>query len=119
MVCPYCREEIKSGAAKCKHCGSMLVDLSVTHGQVSVQGGLVLPSVSLTLSVLSFLMSAIGENWSSDGEYFLYLVFCVAGLIAGIVSVFTKPKGKGMAIAGIAISSLTFLLNLVSSFLPN
>ena len=24
MLCPLCKEEIKDGALKCKHCGSML-----------------------------------------------------------------------------------------------
>lgn len=24
MICPFCKEEIKDGAIKCKHCGSML-----------------------------------------------------------------------------------------------
>jgi heme A synthase len=24
MQCPFCKEEIKDGAIKCKHCGSML-----------------------------------------------------------------------------------------------
>ena len=26
MICPFCKEEIKDGAIKCKHCGSILGD---------------------------------------------------------------------------------------------
>jgi hypothetical protein len=26
MICPFCKEEIKDGAIKCKHCGSMLTE---------------------------------------------------------------------------------------------
>jgi len=28
MQCPYCKEEIKDGAIKCKHCSSFLNDVS-------------------------------------------------------------------------------------------
>jgi hypothetical protein len=30
--CPFCKEEIKSAAIKCKHCGSVLVDSRPQHG---------------------------------------------------------------------------------------
>lgn len=27
MECPFCKEDIKDGAIKCKHCGSMLEEI--------------------------------------------------------------------------------------------
>lgn len=35
MQCPFCKEEIQEGAAKCKHCGSMLKDV----GQPIINSG--------------------------------------------------------------------------------
>ncbi len=29
--CPYCKEEIKSDAVKCKHCGSMIAETKPSH----------------------------------------------------------------------------------------
>lgn len=29
MECPYCKEDIKDGAIKCKHCGSMLSEVKI------------------------------------------------------------------------------------------
>ena len=34
MICPYCKEDIKDGAIKCKHCGSMLNDTNEINNQV-------------------------------------------------------------------------------------
>ena len=34
-LCPYCREEIKADAIKCKHCGSMLIGEGVLTGEVT------------------------------------------------------------------------------------
>lgn len=30
-TCPYCKEEIKAGAVKCKHCGSKLAAIQPAH----------------------------------------------------------------------------------------
>ncbi len=34
QTCPYCKENIKAGAVKCKHCGSKLVATSPSHDGV-------------------------------------------------------------------------------------
>lgn len=38
MICPFCKEEIKDGAFKCKHCVSMLSNQdSVSAGTNNVE----------------------------------------------------------------------------------
>lgn len=34
MICPFCKEEIKDGAIKCRHCGSMLNGSNISKPQI-------------------------------------------------------------------------------------
>ena len=110
-ICSFCREEIKAGAIKCKHCGSTLVDMrggDSRHQAQRPEGTLWLPLPSLILSIMCLLMFADDSGWDEDTIIGLF-TFAVTALILGIVSVNTQPRGKGMAIAGIVMSSLTLL----------
>ncbi len=56
MICPFCQEEIKDGAIKCKHCGSMLTEPSPTApapvrdpGEMIGYLMLIVPAISILL----------------------------------------------------------------------
>ncbi|MDY0250057.1 MAG: DUF4190 domain-containing protein [Pseudomonas sp.] len=108
--CPFCQEDIKVGAIKCKHCGSMLVDIS--HGQTlngpKETGTLWLPVPSMVIGIICLLALFDDSGWDVDmltGLFFMGIV----SLVLGIVSVAIQQAGKGMAIAGIVLSSLSLL----------
>ncbi len=80
MICPFCKEEIKDGAIKCKHCGSMLVSQS---GKSKIAAGLFALLLG-GLGIHKFYMGRIG--WG-----IIYLLFCwtfipaIVGFIEGIL----------------------------------
>jgi len=114
--CPFCAEEIKPEAIKCKHCGSNLRINEVTDPNTGAvtqfvpvsKGTLWLPVPSLVLSILAVLALFDDSGWDMDLLYGLFL-FTGTGLVMGIISVLTQRKGRGMAIAGIVLSSLGML----------
>ena len=65
-ICPYCAEQIKQAAIKCKHCGEFLVEkkaqseIIIDHGEITPQGKLNLIFIALLLSaaLLHILFSA-------------------------------------------------------------
>ncbi len=88
MICPFCKEEIKDGASKCRYCGSMLADASQTQaatnsGKNKIAAGLFAILLG-GLGVHKFYLGRIG--WG-----IVYLIFCwtfipaIVGLIEGIL----------------------------------
>lgn len=112
VVCPFCKEDIKAGAIRCKHCGSTLLGPSDNNNDmVSVvpKGTLQIPLWSLILSIMSLF--AFPEDLSAWGRYNIIgmLVFAVSGFTLAVITIYTQTRGRGIAITGIALSSLALL----------
>ena len=75
------------------------------------EGSYWLPIPSIVLGIISCLafLDSVDSLKSPDVITGL-VIFTVAGLILGIVSISTQSKGKGMAIAGIILSSIALLM---------
>lgn len=117
MQCPFCKEEIQEGALKCKHCGSMLAPAqSTTQQKEAVQDvptnkaeTIAFPITSMVLGIIAVLGSLSISRFDTDALLGV-AVLSLAGLILGIVCVKKQKRGKGMAIAGIALGSVGILL---------
>jgi hypothetical protein len=112
--CPFCLEEIKTGAIKCKHCNSMLTNISVNQHDTYIEvkekkGTLWFPVTSLVLGIISFLALFDDSAWVSD-TYVGLFVFTSTSFLLGLISLNTQELGKGMAIAGIILSLVSFLI---------
>ena len=111
-TCPFCLEEIKIGAIKCKHCRSTLVSNSLQYpshnNKEKEEGTLWLPVSSLVLGLICFLAGLDVSTW--NGETFLgAFMSSVTGIGLGTVSVSIQKRGRGMAVAGIILCGFTLL----------
>lgn len=96
MLCPFCKEEIREDAIKCKHCGSMLQDAA--GSAVNAPGGLT-PAVhtgksKIAAGLFGILLGGLGIHKFYLGRIFwgvVYLLFCwtfipaIIGLVEGII----------------------------------
>ena len=89
MLCPFCKEEIKDDAIKCKHCGSMLTNASQASGTVGRSG-----KSKVAAGLFAILLGGIGIHKFYLGRIgwgIVYLLFCwtfipaIVGLIEGIL----------------------------------
>jgi hypothetical protein len=62
----------------------------------------------MVFGILVTLMCFDTSRWTSD-EINGGALFAIAGLTLGIISVSRQPKGRGMAVAGIVLSSIGLL----------
>ena len=109
VLCPYCKEQIRADAIKCKHCGSFF-DKPTTQ-----PNSLWVSIVSLVCSILALLASLDDSNWDRDS-----IVGFVSSLIISITCAFItlsqNLNGKNIAITAIVFSCLAGIFAL-SDFL--
>lgn len=108
--CPFCLEEIKAGALKCKHCGSTIVDSSQLHNSTlqKENGTLWLPLPSMIIGIICFMALLDDSDWDAD-TFVGAVAMAIASLTLGIISLSVQKLGKGMAITGIVLSSIALL----------
>jgi len=121
MQCAFCKEEIKDGAIKCKHCGSMLIPIKpdlikqepVAHTarEMTKKGNIAFPIVSMGFGIIAVLGSIGVEKWDRDIVTGLFSSIVVS-VILGIICVIQQESGRGMAIAGIVLGGLGLLISL-------
>lgn len=73
------------------------------------EGSYWLPIPSFILSIIVFLCTFDETNWDEDTTIGFF-VMLIPALILGIISVSVQKEGKGLAIAGITLSSIAFLI---------
>lgn len=108
--CPNCGSEVKEGKF-CSNCGTTMdneqnsttVANTTSNNQNNSNGMAV---AGFTISLVSFLLCCGCFNWLS-------LIFSIVGLVQ---SKEKNGNGKGLAIAGIIISSITIIVFILLVF---
>ena len=109
--CPFCAEQVRWDAVKCKHCGSSLpaqpalTPEDLQKQQANVSGP---PSTAIWSLVLSIVSLFCGG-----------FVFGIPGVICGHLALSNirknlRPEGRGIAVAGLTIGYVSMALWLVS-----
>jgi hypothetical protein len=137
MFCPKCGVQVVPDTTPfCTHCGSPVkasaeapvqaadgaavsgpgVQINVINaatpqilaGPHPVTGTYGLPIPAMVIGIIVVLCLLDDSKWDSD-QINGGLMFAAAGLTLGIISVCRQRKGKGMAVAGIVLSSIGLL----------
>lgn len=115
IYCTGCGKQIHETAPMCPHCGKpQHAGAGYPMDANAAAGPLWAAITSLVLGVLVALTMFDDSEWDAD-EVGGVLMFSVAGLVLGIVSLNISKRGRGMAIAGIVTSAVGCLSALLSS----
>lgn len=107
VFCRGCGKEIHESAPACPHCGA-------PQGAVnrSVQQA---PATSIWMAITSLVLGLVcviaffdDSQWDKD-TLLGFCIFAVGGLVLGVGSLSSQSAGKGMAIAGLLMSTISLL----------
>jgi hypothetical protein len=87
---------------------NVLTPHSPVQTATDTKGTYGLPIPSMIIGIIVTLSLFDNSKWDSD-QINGGVAFCIAGLTLGIVSLSRQRKGKGMAVAGVILSSLGLL----------
>lgn len=119
MKCPYCMEDIQDGAIRCKHCKTELVHTVPAHRySPNIQQPFVaapeVPTpwfqiITMITGVVLIVLILITDPWDKDailGGFSL----CSIQISMGIGAINVSCYGRGMAISGLVLGILSFLI---------
>ena len=112
IFCRGCGKSIHESAVSCPHCGATQA-ASVTSVTSAGNPSIWMAVTSLVLGILCALVAVVEGEWTPS-DVVLELIFGIAGLVFGVVSLSTRRAGKGMAITGVVLTSLSLLILLGS-----
>jgi FtsH-binding integral membrane protein len=108
IFCRGCGKSIHETALSCPHCGGL--QAASAASVVSAQSPSIWMAVTSMLLGIFCALGALSETkWDENAIGGVFL-FGLTGLIFGIVSLSNKMAGKGMAITGVALTSLALLI---------
>lgn len=107
VFCFGCGKPIHETAPTCPHCGGVQQQVTIIS-QNTDSSPVWLSIVSMILGIIGVLALFDNSNWDKDQILGLGIFSC-GGLAFGFISLNNKMAGKGMAITGVVLSSITFL----------
>ena len=108
VLCPYCKEQIRADAIKCKHCGSFF-DKPTTQ-----PNSLWVSIVSLVCSILA-LLASLDSSWDKD-SIVGFVPLLIISITCAFITLSQNLNGKNIAITAIVFSCLAGIFAL-SDFL--
>jgi peptidoglycan/LPS O-acetylase OafA/YrhL len=114
VFCRRCGKGIHDSVSVCPHCSwiqsSTVTPLHHIDGEV-----LWIPIASMIIGIMCGLVLFGNSKWDDDTRLGLGVLSTV-GLVLGVVSINQQRTGKGMAITGIVLSTITLLAFIGMSF---
>lgn len=106
--CRHCGKELPAAAINCGACGGSQASFMVP---ASVPDGPLWPAItSLVLGIAGLIACLDDGDQAWDRSTWIGLAsFMVASLVFGIFSLYTQTTGRGLAIAGVILSSLSLI----------
>ena len=108
IFCRHCGKQIHEEAPRCPQCGGVQQVSSAALATPGEGGSPWMAITSLVLGVLCALALLEGAEHDKDAQVGMGM-FAMASLALGVISLSGKKPGKGMAIAGVVLSSFSLL----------